>query len=203
MANDRSVFFRKVTVLTIPLVAYFVASVFQSQFWGGILSPVNAFAAAGILFYAFFRLRDHKLSRISLLDSIACLSWGIADIIWAVQASGGADPAENPVLWVLYSLTNLFLILSYALFVIIQVSKWNSVQMITDVIATAMSSGAFLWIVFLNKDHTVLRQLIQMDFTSLASISMDVILASGIFMWYLAVRTRNIPRYLLDRKSVV
>lgn len=198
MRNGQSLFNQKAAVLTIPLVAYFFASLFQSHFLGNILSPVNALAASGVLFYSFLRLRDHKLARIStLLNAVACLAWGIADIFWAVQAFGGADPAGNQVIWVLYSLTNLFLVFSFLVFAAVQFSKWNTVQMAADVLATTVASGVFLWIVFCNKDWSLFDQLLRMDYTSLFSIIMDVFLAVGVFIWFFAVRTGNVPRYLL------
>lgn len=198
MVSSRSLFLRKATVLTTLLVGYFFACILQSNLWGNILSPANAFAAAGVLFYTFLRLDDYKSVRISMLFfSISCMFWGIADVIWAVLAFWEVDPSENVIIWVLYSLTNLFLIMSFGLFVTIQFRKWSAAQLIADAVTAGLAGGAYVWIIFFNRDMTVFGQLMQLDFTSITSVGIDILLATGIFTWLISIRTRNIPKYLL------
>ena len=96
MTNDRSAFFRKAAILAIPLLTYLLAVIFQSQFWGNIISPVCAFTASGVLFYTFLRLRKRKSIKYTvLLESLACLAWGVADVLWAVVAFSGSDPRRK------------------------------------------------------------------------------------------------------------
>ncbi len=194
MTNAKTLFVRKAAVLSLPLLAYFIASLYQSQSWGNILSPINALAASGILLFAY--IRSDKKSLVSsafLLFSLACFVWGAADIVWGVMEYRGEDPSSSPVIWVVYALTNLFIVLALLVFAIKQFSKWNFVQILVDASIIALMSMVFLWIVYLNKDASILNALLQLDFTSLFAIISDIIIIAGVFLWLLSVRSGKIP----------
>jgi diguanylate cyclase (GGDEF)-like protein len=198
MTYAKTIFVRKTAALTIPLLGYLIASVFQVQLWGNILSPINALASSGILLFAYLRSAKGNFARFSLLlYSIAAFFWGAADIAWAVMDSYGNDPASNPVIWVIYSLPNLFIVLSLLAFAVKQFSKWNFVQICVDALIIGLMFMVFIWIVYLNKDASIFQTMMQSDFTSLFSIISDIIIFIGVFLWFLSVRTGKIPNYII------
>jgi hypothetical protein len=93
MTYAKTIFVRKTAALSLPLLGYLIASVFQVQLWGNILSPINALASSGILLFAYLRSAKGNFARFSLLlYSIAAMVWGVGDIAWAVMDSYGNDP---------------------------------------------------------------------------------------------------------------
>ena len=93
MAVKSKGFLRKTAVLSVLLAAYFIASLFRSEVWGNILSPLNAFAAGGILYFAYLRSdRSVKVSMTLMMYSFACIAWGFADTLWAIMSLIGTPP---------------------------------------------------------------------------------------------------------------
>lgn len=197
MTNAKTIFVRKTAVLTLPLLGYLIASVFQAQLWGNILSPINALTCAGILLFAYSRSAKGNFARFSLLlYSIAALVWGVADIVWAVMGSLGKNPEESPMIWVIYALPNLFIVLALFAFAAKQFTKWSFVQICVDALMIGLMFMVLIWIVYFNKDASIFQTMMQSDFTSLFSIISDIVILIGIFLWFLSVRTGKIPNYI-------
>ena len=187
-----------VVALMAALSAYLFATAFQIHALEDILSPVNAILASGVLLFAYLRSTSRSINRISfLLNAIACFAWGAADTAWAIIAAGGQDPSQNPVLWVIYALTNVSLAFSFFIALVIQFSKWNKVQFMADALTIVALSGIMLWIGFFHKDSNGFTELLQMDFTSLLSIMLDILISVGVFQWFISVRSGHMPRYML------
>ncbi len=198
MTNAKTLFAKKAAALSLPLFAYLIATLFESQLWGNILSSINALLASGILLFAYLRsARSNLVSITFLLHFIACFVWGVADIVWGVMEIYGSDPASSPIIWVIYALTNLFIVLALFVFAVAQFSKWSFVQICVDALIIGLMSMVFIWIVYMNKDASILHTLLQSDFTSLFSIISDIIISIGIFLWFLSIRSGKIPDYIV------
>ncbi len=197
MSNAKTIFVRKAAALSLPLLLYLIASLHQSQFWGNIISPVNALACAGILLFAYLRSpKKNTPGKIFLLYSLACFAWGIADILWAILEATGSDPGLSPLIWIIYGIPNLFIALSLFVFAVAQFGKWNFVQICVDSIIVCLMSLVFIWIVYLNKDAATLALFFQSDFTSLFSVISDIVILTGVLLWFLSVRSGKIPGFL-------
>jgi hypothetical protein len=198
MTNNKTIFVRKTAMLTLPLLGYLFASVFQLRLWGYILSPINALVCSGILLFAYLRSAKGNFAKSSLLlYSLAALAWGVADIVWAVMGSQGNDPASSPMIWVLYAIPNLFIMLALLTFAVKQFSKWNFVQICIDALIIGLMFMVFIWIVYLDKDASIFQIMMQSDFTSLFSIISDIVILTGVFLWFLSIRSGKIPRYII------
>ena len=191
------IFRRKIVALSIPVLAYLFATIFQSQILGNMLSPISMFTAAGILLFSYLKT-THKntLNLTFLLYFMACAAWGTADSIWLALETAGVEPGANPILWVVYTLTNLFLLAAIVLFTFHQFSRWNFVQLCIDAAFLGVISAYLIWIVFMDKDIAIVEALFQMDFTSIFSIFSDIIISISIFIWFLSVRSGKIPPYI-------
>ncbi len=197
MAVKSKGFLRKTAVLSVLLAAYFIASLFRSEVWGNILSPLNAFAAGGILYFAYLRSdRSVKVSMTLMMYSFACIAWGFADTLWAIMSLIGTPPEDSPIIWILYILPNLFLFASLVIFAIEQFAKWDFVQSIIDFTVSSFMTFVLFWILFLHKDGSTLRVLLASDFTSIVSIVTDIFICISIFSWFLSVCSGKIPAFL-------
>jgi diguanylate cyclase (GGDEF)-like protein len=197
MAISKRFFIRKTSVLTALFIAYAISSVINPEGMGNVLSPLSAFAAGGILLFSYLRSdRSVKISLTLLLYALACLVWGIADVIWAAMSFSGKDPENSALLWIVYVLTNGFLMASIILFAVEQFQKWDLVQFVIDLIISGFLTGALFWVLFLKKDLSVLRALLASDLTSLASILADIVICISIFSWFLSIRAGRIPGFI-------
>lgn len=188
---------RKTVVMAMFLIAYLVSSLLQSDFWGNILSPLSAFIAMGILCFSYIKT-DHtiKVSITFLLYVFACASWFIADILWAVISFSGGVPDENSIVMAFYTITNCFLLVSMIVFAIYQFSKWDLVQSIIDLVISGLLTVVIFWILFLHKDMSALKSLFVSEYTSVLSISTDILICISIFSWFLSVRSGKIPTFM-------
>ena len=197
MTNARTLFIRKTAALTLPLIGYFVVSIFQAQSLGNVISPINALAAAGLLLFAYLKSGKSKLFNATLLlFSLACFVWAAGDIIWGFMDALGKDPNSSPTLWVIYALTNLFIMISLLVFVIMQFGKWNFVQFCVDALIIGLMFMVFIWIVYMNKDTGIIGVMLELDFTSLFSLICDVVIIISVFLWFLSIRTGRVPGYI-------
>ena len=197
MAVSNKVFIRKTAVLSIFLFAYFISSLFHSEFWGNFLSPINALISGGILYFAYMK-SDHsvKVSLTLLMYSFACFAWGLADVIWAIMYFRGASPENSPIICIIYSLTNAFLLSSMLIFAIEQFKKWDLVQYIIDLTISGFMTIVLFWIMFLQKDLSILKNILSTDFTSVFSILTDILICISIFSWFLSIRSGKIPAFM-------
>lgn len=197
MVNTNEAFVRKTTVLTILLIAYFISSLFHSDLWGNILSPINAFTAGGILCFAYLKSdRTIRVSLTLLMYSFACFAWGIADTLWAIMSYNGVSPESSPVIWIFYVLTNIFLLSSLFILAVEQFKKWNLVQYSIDFMINSLMTIFLFWILFLHKDMSILQAFLASDFTSILSLLTDILICISIFSWFLSVRSGKIPSFM-------
>jgi diguanylate cyclase len=198
ISRSKATFIRKAATLTVLLAAYFIAALFQSDAWGNILSPLNAFAAAGILYFDYLKSdRTIKVRVTLLVFALACGVWGIADTLWAIIGFSGGARDESPVLWIMYVMTNCFFLISIVIFAIQQFRKWDVVQLCVDLFSIGFISIILFWILFLHKDINVLNSLMASDFTSVLSMITDIIIGISIISWFLSGRGGKIPGFLL------
>lgn len=194
MINFKSRFLWPAAFLTALLAAYFMTIELSLDFESNLFSPLNAFAAAGILLFSYRKTAPGRKARITyLLYAFGIAAWGIADIIWGVLTLWGKDPMESPAVWVVYVLTNCLILAALAVFSVFQYQKWSSIQLSVDVFFISAMTLLFFWIVFLDKNVSTLIVLLQMDFTSLLSILTDVAILIGVLSWYLSIRSGKIP----------
>lgn len=192
-----SLFNKMMIAMSILLGCYFVATLYNSDFWGNILSPLNGFAAAGILMYTYINT-DRKTSTriIFLMCSLACISWALGDTLWAVLDFSGIDPIDNTIINLLYIMTNCFILASLTIFAALQFSKWNSIQLCVDFFIIGFLTLMLIWIAFFKKDISALHALLQLGFIPIFAIIVDVLIIIGVLSWYLSIRSGNITIFI-------
>ena len=201
--NERSAlcakppFARKVVLLAIPLVMYLYFAAYHFENCANLLSPINALLAAGVLLMAYFHGKQKGHTQLLYVyNAIACIAWGVADIGWAYLASKGIDPSDNQILWLFYSLTNLFLFIGFITMELSHPQKWNKAQLITDTLSIGFLSTLLLWTVFFRGDVEILFDFFALDFTSLFSATLDILMAIGILQWVISIRHGHMPQHI-------
>ncbi len=185
-------------LLPVTLGLYLLSILFGSTLAQNIISPLCALAAAAALLLAGKWMRGgYRHSHPFWLMAAGCIAWGAADIGWLFLDLRGVDPSVNQALWVLYFIVNLCLTVAFMYIWIATFSKWNFVQLFIDVVAILLVSAVFGWVVYLRRDWTALDRLFQQDFTSIASLMLDTILAVGVFQWFATARSGKIPPFML------
>jgi diguanylate cyclase (GGDEF)-like protein len=191
---SKSAFTRMTVFLVLLLAAYASAVVFQIDVWRYILSPINALASAGILFYTNVAVKRRTSSVIIIwCFFFACLAWTAGNISWGILTYLNKDTAPSETV---YFLTNVFFFAVAVLFCVRQYQKWNTIRLVLDTLAVCASALFVIWIVFLHKDASVFQAMTRDGFTATASIFMDVAVIIQIFLWFFSVRRGTIHPYL-------
>lgn len=199
MKNKRS-YMVGVIIFGIIYAIYLVATYFNNDFWGDILSPVLAIGAFVSVFLPGTRLDwKNNSGRKSawIFFSMACLSWGIADLLWLIyKLVIGVDPMENMFILNIYNFTNFFLFIGTVVLCARLLKRWNVIQLLIDTTATAIAVGLTIWIIFFEKSTDFSGFISDTGWLSLFSIFFDIMLVTLIFTTYFSVRKGRVALYV-------
>ncbi len=176
----------------IYITAYLTSTIYESTFWGDILSPIGALAAFVILLKAFSITEQPKLCW--LFPALACLSWAAADILWAVyELLLGINPENMIIFTALYLLSNIFMALSLYAFFITQKNVWYSFQKALDILAISAALLTMMWTVFLNKQFELFSALNTYNALSFLYLLSDFFILGCVLVWYIHLRRGQTP----------
>jgi diguanylate cyclase (GGDEF)-like protein len=191
--------FIALTILSVILIAaYALSLVSQSNFWGDLLSPMNAFLAAIFLLITFIRTgRRDFVNHALLFYSLACFFWGFADTLWLISdlIIPFPDDAAGFITF-FYTLTNLCFLMGIAIFALYQFRRWNIAKLLLDIAIFSVAGIFLIWIVFFDRSNEILTILTIEGVFSVICIVIDLIIYTGISVWYLSIRNGNIPLYM-------
>ncbi len=177
--------------LVLYFAAYLTATINVSTLWGNILSPVGAFAAFLLLLMA--GRRTGQLFLCWLFASLACLSYGLADTVWAVHESIlGLNPMDLNICLALYMLPNGFILLTTASFFILFRNNWNRFQLGIDILSISAMFLAVIWVFFLHRELSLL------DFNAFTLaqflyLLFDFFSLGCLIVWYAFLNRSKIP----------
>ncbi len=190
---------KKVTMafFIILFLCYIGAVTGKSIFLGDLLSPLIALGLCGITFFNYYsKAKDRSSRSIGFLLSLGMLFWGLADILWALdELLLHREPGEDMVITSLYLLTNLFLTAALIIYGYRVFHKWNILQMLLDTFVVAFFVFELIWITFLQKNAQSI-DLLEYDWISGISILFDVLIATGIVIWYIYTCNEKLALYL-------
>ena len=191
-------YFKRITAaLLLLLLAYLLTVLLHNEALSNIASPLISLMSAAILCFSYLKSdRTIKLSISLLLYALGCAVWGIADITWAIISFTGGNPDESTMVQIIYVLTNVVFLFSLLIFVIHQYRKWYLIQFVIDLFVTGFLSIVLFWILFMQKDLTVLDRLMASDPTSILSLVSDVLIGIGLLSFFLSIRNGRIPGFL-------
>jgi diguanylate cyclase (GGDEF)-like protein len=175
---------------------YTAVSAFGWVDLANIVSVIEAFLSAGILFVASRRSSERKhIPSMFLFGAYASFAWGCGDLFWAAESAiNGVMPA-NPIMYLLYVLANVFLLIAITIYVQAQLGKWNRVQMVTDAVTILLLCTQFFWLFLVDRNFSMLSDWVHSDYTSILSVVTDIAIIVFVLTWKLAIRNGQSPRY--------
>lgn len=177
-------------------LSYAVVSVFGWTNAANILSTFSAILSAAILFSASRRSSERKYSSsMFLFGAYASLAWGCGDLFWMAESLLTSSTPENPIMYLLYVLTNVFLLIAITIYVQAQLGKWNRVQMAADAVAILLLCTQFFWLALFDRNFAMLSDWVHSDYTSILSVVTDIAIIVFVLTWKLAIRNGKSPRY--------
>ena len=181
--------------LLTAMVSLLLSGITKSYYLMSFLAPFGAILAAGILIISGIKQTRAKLIRLSfLIYAVAALLWGISDILRYIIVFSGYELRSFTFLYFTYSLVGTCIISALAVYVITQFSKWNIIQLVIDVITSIVITLIFIWIVYLNKNYTPVRDLLQAGY--FVSGITDLLICITVFTCYLSVRDGTPPAFI-------
>lgn len=179
------------TLLGIFLI-YFISVLFKSNFGGNILSPTVAFLSSFIILSALKKINNYRSCWIFLF--FYSFIWGVADLFWFIYDNIFLiDPINVNFINVLYTLPNLFLVISVTLYYAYNFKKWNLFQLVLDMIAISAILIVVLW------DFVFLRTTFQLYsnfeyINTIICIFFNFYILSGIIVAFVSTRKKKINK---------
>lgn len=188
--------YRSIFLYSIPITLYLVSIILEMEQLANILSVINALLSGTVLILAYTKNRKKaKRAIIYLFCAMACYIWSIADTIWALIAVDGIDPMQNEVLWVIYAAPNLLIAIGLIWLIIPHLNKWSAAQLVNDTLTVLLLAALFFWTIYFDEKVEMLQKFLSMDFTSLASVILDIVIGVTVLQWVVSVRSNNIPQH--------
>lgn len=185
---------RKLGILFFPFVACFLATLLQNDLLSNIFCTVSLLTSAGTLLFAYLRAdRRERISIVFLFYSLACFSWALGYATQSLISLRGGYPAEASGLIILYSLTYALLSVALLLFSFNQIRKWDFVQITVDIVINTFFSVLLFWIIFFNKDLSVLGKFLSTNTLGALTILTDLLIGIGIYSCFLSIRSGKVP----------
>ena len=181
-------------LMSLPGILYFIVSFTPARDLANAFSSLNAFGVALVVGMVYWRNRN-RATLLFMMAALACLFWGFADAVWGWLEARGIDPGDDSVLMVLYATPNILLAVGLIKTVFTRVTKWNAAQMITDQLTVLLLSGLFLWTVLFEENWQLVSNFLSLDFTSIVSILLDVVITVSVTQWLLSDNNASVSRH--------
>ncbi|WMJ85871.1 putative bifunctional diguanylate cyclase/phosphodiesterase [Anaerocolumna sp. MB42-C2] len=191
------------TYIIITFILYFlyvISAILRFDNWANILSPFVGFLSFVVIirnYQDIRRKRRDSYKFIWLLFGHACISWAMADMLWAFYYyMPFFTPEKSILLTCLYTLPNIFICAAVVLYGYHLMKKWNSLQLLLDSCSIALSLIFLFWIIYFHKDLNLYQILSNDRIINFVNINIDIIMIVSISIWYISVRKGKIPVHL-------
>lgn len=170
---------------------YFISTVYESSFWGDILSPVGTIIAFIMLFYVYKKSTGMHL--IWLFLSLSALFWTMSDIAWAIcELILVVNPPNIKIFNFLYLIPNVFILISVLMFFVKISKKFNRIQFLLDIVAISYSSIIIFWNLLMHNSFIAFIRSLDNLILFLYMVS-DCIIISSVALLVLSIRKGRIP----------
>lgn len=189
------------TVLTLILIycTFFISSLFRSDFYGNIFSPIACMATLVIMYRNTSRIngKAQPLSkRIWAYLTLAVLAWTISDIVWSFYYFFTPfNPGESLFLIHSYSVSNVFIFAAEIICAVEIFKKWNLLQLILDSVSIALSTIILLWVVYFNSSFEIVKMISQQHIVDNIMFVLDIAALIGILVTAFSIRQGKVSLY--------
>lgn len=179
------------SALLISYLAYVMALIMGSDYWGNLLSTFCALVASLVILRTMRALNHYSIGCFSMFA--ACFSWFIADALWAWHEMVlGLNPDDIWYFMVLYLLPNLFIAIFIGAYFVTRFKGWQTLQLVLNVAATITIVFGMSWILFFHREFSLLMK---WDFDGIILslyLLIDLICISAIFVMYASSPSKKI-----------
>lgn len=188
---------KEMMILGFFYILYLISTLYQSDLWGNLLSPVVGILSFTIIVKSTFIKTDNKINKIFwLLLALTVFNWFSSDLIWVIyELITHSSPEDNLVIMNLYNITNLLMVIIVLFYGVLTIKKWSMIQLLLDIVSLTACSFFMFYIIFLNKKLSNISFLLN-DLFSFFIITLDLIIFILILLWYLSIRKGNIQSWL-------
>ena len=187
------------SLIGLYLLVYVCVTILQERAAGYFLAPIGTFSAFAVILFVYIknRKKDNK-AVVWLFLSAALLFWTAANIVWMVAETGnGNNLSENLPALLLYEVPNLCALAAVVVFLIAQFKRWNRAKLVLDATMFSITSLLLVWILFFNRDITLLGVIFQDGPFSVINILVDVLIIILLAVWFMSVRSGNVPAFAM------
>lgn len=171
---------------------FFTASIYKSDFWGNILSPIIDVITSAVLLHNLLLLKKDEKSnskKIWINLYFSMLSWTAADFIWSFYYFFTPfSPDKSILLKYMYFVPNMFLLAAVILYFMDIYRKWNMLQLTLDSLALTLSSVLLVWIVFYKGDIQIVKLLVKQHMFENTMLIFDIAALVIMFISYYSIR---------------
>lgn len=131
-------------IIGLLMIFYVFSNLYGNQILSNLISPFLALASGIFILTLIDKKSNFKLNWVLL--ALICLSWGILDFAWMILYNFmSVDPDESVLLMYAYTLPNIFLLMSVAIYFISNLKKWHKFQLTADAIFTTLIISVTIW----------------------------------------------------------
>jgi diguanylate cyclase len=197
MKSKRSVPF--MLSMIIYFIIYLTSTIVQSQFWGDILAPIGGLLSSGIILCAYLETNQpKKIKKIWAFFGLACFSWALADILWAVfDLVFHQNPENSDLISLLYMGTTVFLCAGIFIHSVQVFRKWNAIQCVVDSFGISASILFFIWIMYFNKNMSSFDLISKGGgWITVSSVILDAAALISLAIWRVSIRDGKNPIFI-------
>lgn len=188
---EKKKFIVKSSILALGILAYYVICMLGMDTVSNIISPLLLFVSTYYIYYAYKNTYEIHVSWMFL--SLACLSYGIGDLLWAYYAIVlKVDPTRITMFSYLYIIPNIFIAAAVLAYFLTYFRKWDIVQLGLDFIATMTIGISLLWVIIFKDNFSTALLFHSENLAIFLYILTDFIAVSNIFIMFISVRRRKI-----------
>jgi diguanylate cyclase len=178
--------------LCIFIIAYIADTIFKENLIGNLIAPLIPLISAHLIYLVYKKADICKFDWLCLL--IGCLTWAIADILWAYyDIVLGINPENVELIIYLYMGMNICIVAGLVEYFLKRLKKWNSRQLSLDISAILMVGAILIWIFFFKEQSKTIIHMDLNSFSNYFSVILDSFAISCILITYVSVRSRKVP----------
>jgi diguanylate cyclase (GGDEF)-like protein len=191
---------RNVIILILLYGTFFISSLFKSDFYGNIFSPLACIATFFLMYRNTSKINKHEQptnKKIWTYLTLAVLTWTISDIVWSYfYFFTPLDPGENLFLIHSYAISNVFIFMAEIVFAVEIFKKWNMIQLILDSITIALSTILLLWVVYFNSSFEIAKMIAHQHAVDNIMFILDIAALIVILVTAFSVRQGKLSFYI-------
>lgn len=195
----KKIYVKTIAALILIYSTFFISSLYRSDFYGNIFSPIACIATFALMYQNTSRINKDEQpvsKRTWTCLTLAVLAWTISDIVWSYYYFFTPfDPEESLFLIHSYSVSNVFLFVSEFVFAVDIFKKWNMLQLILDSVSIALSTIILLWVVYFNSSFEIVKTIAHQHAVDNIMFVLDIASLIGILVAAFSIRQGKINFY--------